>query len=374
MLIRTLNLAAITWGLCTLPWHSKVIVKNLNLIALVTILTAAFAEGTLRVFPTILGNEFANGILSKYHTRAGGIYYFDPVVRMHFMEPNRTETMSWNGYTWVHRTDKLGFRNFRTVSDANVVLLGETFIYGHGVDIDKTVGYFIEEMSGRSVFNLARTGDSPLEEAYKLTEYLQQFKSPRYVLYFFYENDLNELWNHRTEAELMEFINTPLGEIKYKPRADINAAIKARDKGNHFETHVGPLYSLLKQRIYLLKTLDWVDFTTKTAEATHANEKRDINNPKSIAWRYTQKAILYMNHISKIHGSRFVIAPIAPDNERHYAILEDFAREHKIDFIDTRAALDRANESLFLPGDGHFTGEGARTMAQIVVEHLTRTR
>ena len=50
------------------------------------------------------------------------------------------------------------------------------FIYGHGVNIAATVAYFIEEMTGHSVFNLARQGDSSLEEAYKLTEYQQRFK------------------------------------------------------------------------------------------------------------------------------------------------------------------------------------------------------
>jgi hypothetical protein len=246
LLVRTLDLAAITWGLCTLRWRSKVTIQKLNLFACMTLLTLAFAEGMLRVFPTILGDEFANGILTKYHSRAGGIYYYDPVVRMLFMEPNRTEKMYYNGYTWVHQTDKFGFRNFRTVSDANVVLLGNSLIYGHGVDISKTVGYFIEQISGHSVANLAREGDSPVEQAYKLTEYMQQFGKPRYVLYFFYENDLNTLWSHgRTDQELLHFINTPLADMKYKPRADINSAIKARDERNYFETHVGsPLQSV----------------------------------------------------------------------------------------------------------------------------------
>ena len=373
LLVRTLDLAAIAWGLCTLRWRSKAVVQNLNLFACMILLTLAFAEGTLRAFPSILGYDFANSILSKYHTRAGGIYYFDPVVRMHFMEPNRTAKMYYNGYNWMHQTDKFGFRNVRTVSDAGVVLLGETFIYGHGVDVDKTVGYFVEKMTNRSVFNLARQGDSALEQAYKLTEYLQQFRSPQYVLYFFYENDVNELRKNRREDELLDFINAPLGEINYKPRADINTIIKKRNEGNYFETRVGSLFSLLKQRVYLLKALEVVDVATQKAEAaTDVYGNHDINDENSIGWKYTQKAILYMRHISKTHGSRFVIAPITPDNERHYAILENFAQVHKIDFIDTRAALNRADQSLFLPVDGHFSEEGARTMAQIVAAHLTR--
>ena len=45
--------------------------------------------------------------------------------------------------------------------------------------------------------------------------------------------------------------------------------------------------------------------------------------------------------------------------------------EQKIDFIEE--AIDRARKPLFLSLDGHFSENGARTMAQIVVEHLARS-
>jgi len=120
--------------------------------------------------------------------------------------------------------------------------------------------------------------------------------------------------------------------------------------------------------------LDWIEFAQrrKRADTKRTYENRDVNNEKSIGWRYTQKAILYMNYISRIHGSRFFIVPITPDRKKHYVILKNFAHEQKIDFIDTQAT-DRANKSLFLPIDGHFNEKGARTMAQIVVEHLARS-
>ena len=43
----------------------------------------------------------------------------------------------------------------------------------------------------------------------------------------------------------------------------------------------------------------------------------------------------------------------------------------RIEFINTET-IDRSNQSLFLPRDGHFSGHGAMTMAQLVVEHLNR--
>jgi hypothetical protein len=379
MLVRTLNLTAICWGICTVRWHSNGMVQSLNLFFCVTIVTLVLAEGTLRMFPAILGEEFATGVLTKYHTRTGGIYYFDPVLRMGFMEPNRTEKMYYNGHTWLHRTDQFGFRNYRTVNNADVVLLGDSFIYGHGVDIEQTVGYFIENIGGYTVFNLAQQGDCSLQQAYRLTEYMQKFSSPKHVLYFFFDNDIDDLYAYRTDDELLEFINTPLAEIRYKPRADTSAALKARDESNYFETHVGPLFNLLKRRIYLLKILDWIQFTQNRRQAVPRpeDERRNVNNDQSIGWRYTKKAILYMNYISQNHGSRLFIVPIIRSNKEHFAILENFAREQNIDIVDTRVIYEAkgphligADRSLFLRNDGHFSEKGARTMAEIVLKYI----
>ena len=374
MLTRVLNVTVVSWGLCTLRWPTNNIVQGLNLTLCLVVVILGSTETTFRLFPTILGHDFANGILTKYHTKPGGIYYYDPTLRMLFMEPNRTETMYYFGYKWIHQTDEFGFRNPKAVKNANVVLLGDSFIYGHGVSVKQTVAYFIEKLSGLSVFNLGQQGDSALEQSYKLTEYLRNFAPPQYFLYFFYENDITDLWNQRTEQELIEFINTPIEQIKYRSRADVTAAIKARDDGNHYETHVGSLYVLLKQRSYLLKVFDWLNFVRqkkKEGGARTSTANRDINDENSTGWRYTLHAILYMNYIARIHGSQFYILPITPDNKKHYTILEKFARARNLNFVDTER-IDRANKALFLERDGHFNENGALTMANIVVNRVMR--
>src|SRR5262245_34868180 len=76
---------------------------------------------------------------------------------MHFMIPNLKTQMSYNGYVWTHESDAYGFRNRRTAIPADIVLLG-SYIYGHGVDFEFTVGHFLEQRTGLSVANLARQG------------------------------------------------------------------------------------------------------------------------------------------------------------------------------------------------------------------------
>src|SRR3989442_14972553 len=98
-------------------------------------------ELTLRAWPALLGHAFANGALSRYTSRAGGIYYTDRGLRMSFMIPNHSATMIANGHVWRHRTDALGFRNDTLHVPADVMLLGDSVVYGHGVDFEHTIGH-----------------------------------------------------------------------------------------------------------------------------------------------------------------------------------------------------------------------------------------
>jgi hypothetical protein len=95
----------------------------------------------------------------------------------------------------------------------------------------------------------------------------------------------------------------------------------------------------------------------------------DNDNPGSLGWRYTTKAILKMRYISELHGATFVIVPITPENRKHFEILRDISRRHKIQFIDT-SIIDKSDSSLFLPHDGHFSEKGARTMSELISNFL----
>src|SRR5438034_11805507 len=84
---------------------------RLGLVVMAILVVLGVLEVVLRLRPTLLGDAYANGALSRYTVRAGGIYYRDRTLRMNFMIPNFEITMYANGYVWHHQTDALGFRN-----------------------------------------------------------------------------------------------------------------------------------------------------------------------------------------------------------------------------------------------------------------------
>lgn len=338
--------------------------------AVLVVVSSAVALGgvelLLRARPQLLGRAFANGVLSKYTDGAGGIFYKDRLAQTRFMIPNYTTQMYANGYVWTHQTDALGFRN-RTLSiPADIVLLGDSYIYGHGLDFGSTVGAILEGLTRMSVANLARQGDCPLQQAYLVTEFLPVFR-PRYVFYFFFENDIADLYVFLDDAALQAFVDRPLADIHYGHRLDPAQALRER------EERLGqrPLLTRVKQSSYVYRAGRWLRWQLGLREAAAAPRRSipEATDERSLAWRYTEKAILYMRAVAQRHDARFVIVPITPLTPRYREILRRIAIQAGIDFIDT-LALTGVDPSLWLPEDGHLSPAGARRFAELAAAYV----
>ena len=345
--------------------------RGFALNALLALLATAVALGglelLLRARPTLLGADFANGVLSKYTDDEGGIFYKDRQAQGRFMIPNLTTQMYYNGYVWTHHTDALGFRNAVVAMPADIVLLGDSFIYGHGVDFESTVGAILAQLTGLTVENLARQGDCTLQQAYLVWAFVPLLR-PRYVFYFFFENDLSDLHVFQDDAAMQAFIDQPLEQIHFAPRLDPAQALRERETRLRGRS----LLTLLKRSSYVYRAWRWLrwEFGPRRAlAAPSTGPARDPGDEASLAWRYTKKAIVYMREVSRRHGARFVIVPITPNTARYGDILRRFAAQENIDFIDT-SALTMAHASLWLPRDGHLSDAGARRFAELAAAYV----
>lgn len=273
------DLAVIVWVWLTLRhqhWH---VIENANLFCFAMLVVLVGTEATLRLYPMILGQEFANGVLTKYTTLPGGIYYFDRRIRMNMMIPNYRTEMYYNGYTWIHETDRYGFRNPITLERADIALLGDSNVYRHGVSIDQTIGHYLGKLTGLQVINMARQGDSSLQESYLLNEFISRL-APKYVIYFFNENDIRDLYVYRTDVELLRFINTPITEIQFEPRIPIEKALGTRNEQNKGVLRSGSLYGHVRVRSYLFRILNWLEFrkSEQSINARSSDNLHDVND------------------------------------------------------------------------------------------------
>lgn len=266
-----------------------------------TLVCLGLLELVLRAYPLLLGDTYTNGALSKYTTRPGGIYYKDHALGINFMIPQLTTTMYCNRYVWTHEADAFGFRNRDPAVPADVVLLGDSLVYGHGVEYGDTVGYLLRQRTGLTVVNLARQGDSAFQQAYLLTEYLPVFR-PRWILYHFYENDIPDLRAYLSEGEMRAFIATPVAAITFPPRTPVAEALVAREQAFRRRSWLGRVWD----SSYVGKAYRWARQVLRVG-VVHAETRRlrhEGDEEDSLGWRYTEHAIRYMQHIAAVRARR----------------------------------------------------------------------
>jgi hypothetical protein len=357
------------WGIVAFRGASRPWVTNLHVAGLATLVSVGAVECALRVWPTLLSPEYANGVRTKYHDGPGGIYYYDPSARQWFMWPEYRTQMYYNGYTWTHETDALGFRNRRVQSPVDIVLLGDSFIYGHGVDLEGTVGHFLEQCSRATVMNLGRQGHDAYSEAYLLTDQIGTLR-PRIILLFFMENDVRGLLSYLTTEELVTFTATPVEAIRFPPRLPFDAARQRNAMRWQAQRRDRTLGTWLRQETALGRILDWRAFE-RAAVAAHPARQAAETDETSVPWQVTKHAIRYMRWLAARHGARFVLAPITPFMPRHRDILRRFTQAEGIEWVDT--VVTEANPDWFLVEGGrpgHLSPRGAHVMAEAVCRHL----
>src|SRR5215813_2008617 len=339
------------------------IALRLGLVIASILLVLGVLEVVLRWRPTLLGEAFASGALSRYTVRAGGIYYRDRNLRMNFMIPNFQTTMYANGYVWPPQTDALGFRNATLHVPADVVLLGDSLVYGQGVDFEDTLGNRLEQRTGLRVANLGLQGDCAFQEAYRLTAYVDVFK-PRFVVYVFTPNDIEDLYVYLSDAAMEAFIAQPVDAIRYPERIPPEVALRERDERIRHR----PFWKRVEEQSYIFKMGRWIQYLWREARlpvgvpiaaaaplaGRRVDPKQVSIDSTSLGWRYTDHAIAYMTSLSRRHDARLFVVPVT--GGRQFEILQEIARRHGASFVDTTEFL---SGPAFLPRDGHFSPEGA---------------
>jgi lysophospholipase L1-like esterase len=365
---------------CKLNKIVRVNKGNLILCGVTILFSLILLEFYFKYFPETLSQAFGNAVASGYNTSLTGIYRRNPELKMNLMRPNYEREMFYNGYKWRHKTDFMGFRNPTNRETGEIVLLGDSMIYGHGVDETSTVRHHLENIINRPVINLGIQGNCIHQEYQVLKTFGVQLK-PRYVFLFFLVNDISDLVIYFTDEEFVRFMGIPV-ENHTTPYYRIKPP---RNKYLRFKFYIRSLYvyrayDLLKNymREFKLNKL----WTFKLGEANASDnswQSLPFFQDKSRyihAMRFHLKTLLKIQDVANRNNFKFINVFIYTGHyEEHIYenILEDYCKSHGINFLSLRDSFvsELKNEkTLFLKGDGHFSDEGATLAAKIVVDYI----
>jgi hypothetical protein len=313
-----------------------------------------------------------------------------------FGQPRSDMAVYWNlpirrAAPMSFTTDKRGFRNLSDRDEADIVLLGDSYIEGAYVSDDETCAAVLERKTGLKVMNLGLGGFGTLQELEVLRHHAIAMK-PRLVAWFFFEG--NDLYNDVDFAATLPLLRERLPyESKrwdwswsdFHGRSLTRTAFRAlrrvldpvapnsvntcgffRDK--HGTSH--------KMYYYSYGMLDYDDYEKECFERTKGalRRGRDLCNQNRIPL-----VVFYIPMKFRVYGDLCTFPQGSPCAEWQPWDLVDYFREfcgeETIPFVDLtppmRAAA-AAGELLYAPEDSHWSVEGQAFVADRTGEQWQR--
>lgn len=325
-------------------------------------------ELTLRLFPGLVPGALGNEIYGPYR-RFGGMYYWDQPTNYRFMFPNDEREVRFNGYTWQHQTDELGFRNPAGI-ESDVILIGDSMIYGHGVEVEQTVAAVLRE-KGWKAYSLGQQGTSIDWQHAMISTYAGPLKA-KTVYLFPLVNDFKDI-----EDEAVKF-ETP-------PEFDLDTEALAQRR-QHPSSSVRDYLARLRT-VRLLEVL-W-KLSKRSAHKT-ANRGASVSRVSRPSWvealldreRYERNAEYFGKLLSDLaercHQQGIELRVVflhTRDPDEDWKLTQEAmgnflalqCEKLDIPYASTRE-LFKDHDECFLPGDGHFTEAGHRRLAQFLLE------
>jgi len=344
------------------------------------------AEAAVRLFPGLLNERLQHAAFSKYDTLPGGIFQFEGITRARFMRADFPTRAFSHGLFWSHRTDENGFRNPPGLSDREVLLLGDSLVYGHGVDGENTVGALLRSRHGVQAYDLSAQGQCIYENYLALRLFLEDLR-PETVLLFVFVNDIRDVEQRRhlvmggeiPEISTFDYslIRDRLADLRqfrepWPVRAAFASSIVrmiAKTRGYH--PPKPPESSTPEQ---------W------RKAAADADHDRPTNNsvPTVIlddsrfqpVEHYYGALIGDLASRCRQTGARLVLIHLVPPTARPWtqreraqtklrASLQEICNRHQLELYDT-AGFFQGKTEWILPGDGHFNPAGNRALADFL--------
>ena len=172
-------------------------------------------ELTLRLAPGILTGAVANRAYGGYHAGPGGIYERDDHLGYVF-RPSLSRRIYWNGHWWTHEANAARYRGPERQT-ADTIFLGDSMIYGHGVETAETVSERYASRTGHVCVNLGQQGACLVQMWLKLRRWGPVLR-PGTIIICSHPNDVTESALWYPPDELDRFVEDTSGDFEPKVR------------------------------------------------------------------------------------------------------------------------------------------------------------
>ena len=301
------------------------------------------------------------------HTREGK--NFDPKFG-HIMSPNSSLTNhSGSGLEYFRRANSLGFRTREIepllAAEYRVMLVGDSFFYGHWLDEPQTIAVQTERMAQADpgvkrplrVYNFAHPGFCTVQELLVAQTFAAELQPDAIILGFFAANDVipNALTMIDQERHFV-----PVPERVSRFQNDLRAELGPLRHSLIFRlASLTTAYGSLL--VYRMGAKPWVlEHNFKVLEQFQSF-CRDHSYRFDVVFQHTNDSLSAWRH--NFYQTDTVHRP-----------LTEFCDRSGISVLDTRQTLmeDDNWQKYIIKGDGHYTAAGALKVAETLYRQLIR--
>lgn len=367
------------------------------------VLSVGVAEAALRLPSLPLPYDLRARLFSCYESADTYQTLYADGGELHVlrMKPDFSTTCVFNHLRWHHSTDAWGFRNPASLARADVVLLGDSTTYGHGVEEDQTIAHYLRGDLSARVANLGITAASMVDYVALLRNYGLRL-SPKVVVVLVFANDFEDITYARTSREMAQFVDgqqvpelaiLPL-ETLLAPDPELHTWSSERvlrwvltyQTYRHYEhalpswlqfsSHVLPGHpaSTLEEDVVSTSPVGHLAPTTDPVEA--------LGSPRVA---YARKAFSVMKESAAGANAVLVLGflpELDPKNQSRddavEKVLADVARSLELPYLDLRPDLSapdgRAIPGDRLPQDGHLSPAGSERAARAIARFLAQEK
>ncbi len=348
------------------------------------LLTLALAESLFHMFPSLL----PLAIRSAANDR--GVAH--PVIG-NTGRPGSSGVIRTQDFAQPYQLDQMGFHNEGPwPSQADVIVIGDSLVFGYGVEIDQAWPQLLASLSGRKVLNLGLIGASP-QQYLRIYETFGRALKPKLVVVGFFA--ANDFW----DAEQFELWQQSGVGGNYLEWRDYG-----RPKAANLEHIWGRVEYSAKKHLYLAQLamlglkavsgstgepptiLAWSDGESVRLDTDYLLHKTANAAPGSPVFSMVLDSLIQLQRLATADGSQ-VLVVFQPSKEVIYLpftgaepphLSDALAAElekHNIPTLQLVPAFKEradAGEMLFFPVDGHPNAKGYRLIAEQVAAWLAR--
>ena len=338
------------------------------------------AELALRSSGCLLAGRLANYVHGGYHDEPEGIYARDAHLGR-ALRPGVRRLMYWNGHWWWHEANADGYRG-PALKRAAAVFLGDSLVYGHGVETPDTVAARFASATGRPAANLGLQGASLLQALVLLHDKGLPLR-PEVVFLCVHPNDLADVAFWYEPDEVRRFL-ADSREAPYVPLVRYGLRTTDRTLSNWWLMHGAvPLRSArLLRGVLRQASLEperggpraevaapgrrpWLPEDSVLREP-FAAEEPGATEELRLAWAASRHAVERMKGLCDDAGARLVLFDLGYPREFSAAV-EALAGALEIRYSPAgRVALERARagDEVYLADDGHWSPLGSQVVAR----------